>query len=138
MAAAEFLLLTAVAASATPIQLFPDGSVPGERPGAIGNESGTSRISNVTVPSLTLLRAPVPSGAAIIVAPGGAYKFLSWELEGTSIAEWLNSLGLHVFILKYRVPARPWLAFGAAPLIDAQRAVGLVAHTTYTIRRART
>ena len=33
---------------------------------------------------------------------------------------------MSAFVLKYRVPARTWLPFGAAPLMDAQRAMGLV------------
>jgi len=46
--------------------------------------------------------------------------------EGYDIAAWLNSIGVSAFVLKYRVPARSWLPFGGAPLMDAQRAMGLV------------
>jgi len=62
----------------------------------------------------------------VIVSPGGAYKFLAIDREGYDIADWLNSIGVSAFVLKYRVPARPWLPFGAAPLMDAQRAMGMV------------
>ena len=48
------------------------------------------------------------------------------EDEGKDIAAWLNSIGVSAFLLKYRVPARTWLPFGAAPLMDAQRAMGMV------------
>ena len=51
---------------------------------------------------------------------------LAIDREGTDIAAWLNSVGVSAFVLKYRVPARAWLPFGAAPLMDAQRAMGLV------------
>jgi acetyl esterase/lipase len=64
--------------------------------------------------------------AAMVIAPGGAYSVLSMEDEGKDIAAWLNSIGISAFLLKYRVPARSWLPFGAAPLMDAQRAMGLV------------
>ena len=64
---------------------------------------------------------------------GRSYKWLTWDAEGVDIALWLNSLGISAFVLKYRVPFRPWLmqpgfghTFGTAPLIDAQRAVGML------------
>jgi len=66
------------------------------------------------------------SDTAVIIAPGGAYNLLAVDREGTDIALWLNSLNIHAFVLKYRVPERPWLDFGQAPLLDAQRSVRLV------------
>jgi hypothetical protein len=51
---------------------------------------------------------------------------LAWDKAGTDIAKWLNSFNVSAFILKYRVPKREWLPFGEAPLMDAQRAMGLV------------
>ena len=94
-------------------------------------------IRNVSHPSLQpfLVDSSHPrfDGTAVIVAPGGAYKWLTWDAEGVDIATWLNSLGISAFVLKYRVPFRPWLCrpgfgcrSGEAPLIDAQRAVGLL------------
>jgi len=61
-----------------------------------------------------------------VVAPGGGYSILAVDREGTDIAAWLNSIGVSAFLLQYRVPERPNLVFGAAPLMDAQRAMGLV------------
>ena len=122
------LLFAAANLAVPPLPLFPAGRVPGEHPGAMGPESGNSTVTNVTVPMLYPMLAPNPTGAAVVIAPGGAYKFLSWELEGTDIAMWLNSLGIDAFLLKYRVPARSWLPFGAAPLMDAQRAMGVLRH----------
>ena len=134
MSLAVALLTVASVAPQSPLILFPDGQVPGERPGQIGPESGTSTIYNVTVPTLTPYLATAPIGAAVIVAPGGAYKLLSWDLEGTDIAAWLNSIGIHAFILKYRVPARSWLPFGQAPFMDAQRAVGVLRNMAPTLQ----
>lgn len=110
------------------VRLFPGGEVPGERPGESPSnltEHDGSRVSDVSEPTF----APyLVEGAtsAVVICPGGAYEFLSWELEGTSAAAWLNSVNVSAFILKYRVPARPWLPFGGAPLMDAQRAMGLI------------
>jgi acetyl esterase/lipase len=60
------------------------------------------------------------------VFPGGAYRILAFDLEGTEVCSWLNSIGLNAALLKYRVPEPPGVSRYAAPLQDAQRAVGLV------------
>jgi acetyl esterase/lipase len=62
-------------------------------------------VRNVVTPTLTVY-LPDPAKAnstAIIVAPGGGFRFLSWQTEGTEVAEWLTSKGFTVFILKYRL-----------------------------------
>lgn len=128
------LLLLLLAVCSTPslgaqpgpeVTLFPAGRVPGERPNTFPPEKTGSRVSDVTTPTLTPY---IVEGAAsaVVICPGGAYEFLSWDLEGTTVAAWLNSLNISAFILKYRVPARKWLPFGGAPLMDAQRAMGLI------------
>jgi len=62
-------------------------------------------IRNVTQPSLTvyLPETSTATGTAVIVCPGGAWHFLSIDLEGTDIAHWLQSRGITAFILKYRL-----------------------------------
>jgi len=85
-------------------------------------------VSNVTKPTLTVYRPPKDkdTGAAVIICPGGAYAVLAWDLEGTEVADWLNSIGVTGIILKYRVPARPDSPRYLPPLMDAQRAISLV------------
>ena len=63
----------------------------------------------------------------MIVCPGGGHYILAWDLEGTEVAQWLNDLGVTVFVLKYRVPSRErqgrrWIS----AVQDAQRAVSIV------------
>jgi acetyl esterase/lipase len=88
------------------------------------------RLPLVTDPTLTLFRPPAgrASGTGIIVCPGGGYNILAWNLEGTEIAEWLNSIGITAVVLKYRVPRRDPAHPHAAPLQDAQRAIRHVRH----------
>ena len=118
-----------------PIPLW-TGTAPGEK-GDIGPEhdqpaknpdDNVRRIADVSAPSLTIYRPPADknNGAAVIICPGGGYNILAWNLEGTEIAEWLNSLGVTGIVLKYRVPARKGLEKYTAPLQDAQRAMSLV------------
>ena len=97
--------------------------------GAYGNETWSGAYGgtfyDVTAPAI-YPRLVKNASSAVVVMPGGAYKWLSWELEGESAATWPNSINASVFILKYRVPARSWLPFGGAPLMDAQRAMGVI------------
>ena len=62
----------------------------------------------------------------MIICPGGAYRTLAFNKEGTEIADWLNAIGVTGIVLKYRVPRREGLQLWEAPLQDAQRAIGIV------------
>ncbi|MDR1817041.1 MAG: alpha/beta hydrolase, partial [Puniceicoccales bacterium] len=64
--------------------------------------------------------------AAVLIAPGGCYQFLSWTLEGVELARWLNSFGVTAAVLKYRVPTRSGATPGEMELKDAQRALALL------------
>ncbi len=85
------------------------------------------RIGNVSAPTLTLYRPTAKStGAAVVVFPGGGYRILAIDLEGTEVCDWLTSAGITCVLLKYRVPdTGPYPKSGAA-LQDAQRAMGIV------------
>jgi putative heme-binding domain-containing protein len=66
-------------------------------------------VRNVTTPTLTAF-LPVPSaatGAAVVICPGGGFRFLSWESEGTAVAEWLRARGVAAFVLRYRLLETP-------------------------------
>lgn len=115
------------------------GAVPGETAPIPAeklepSKPGTKPIlimSNVSHPTLTVFPAPREknTGAAVVIAPGGGYNILAWDLEGTEVAEWLNSIGVNAFVLKYRVPRRPGQPGDkppVGPLQDAQRAISLV------------
>jgi acetyl esterase/lipase len=62
-------------------------------------------IRNVTQPTLTayLPDPAAATGTAVIVCPGGAWHFLSIDMEGTDVATWLCSHGVAAFVLKYRL-----------------------------------
>jgi acetyl esterase/lipase len=88
------------------------------------------RLGGVSDPTLTVYRpsADIDTGAAVLVFPGGGYHILAMDLEGTEVCEWLNSLGVTAVLVKYRVPRREDRERYAAPLQDAQRALGMVRH----------
>jgi acetyl esterase/lipase len=74
------------------------------------------------------------SGVAVVVFPGGGYKVLAIDLEGTEVADWLTSRGITCILLKYRVPfsgpywdrRRGRVYPTPTALQDAQRTLGLV------------
>ncbi len=51
---------------------------------------------------------------------------MAYDLEGTEICNWLNSVGVTGVLLKYRVPGRKGLERYTAALQDVQRAMGIV------------
>ena len=85
------------------------------------------RLGNVATPTVTLF-APKGknTGAAVVVFPGGGYRILAIDLEGTEVCDWLNDAGIACILLKYRVPDSGPYPKSAAALEDAQRAMGLV------------
>jgi acetyl esterase/lipase len=104
-------LLATVAFAAEPkvIPLWP-GVAPGSENSKyeetqITVQDGTKRISNVTHPTLTafLPDAATANGTAVIICPGGGFRWLSFDHEGAELARWLNSIGVTAFVLKYRV-----------------------------------
>jgi acetyl esterase/lipase len=93
------------------------------------------RLGNVSTPTMAIYR-PDPAkdtGAAVVVCPGGGYYILAMDLEGTEVCDWLNSIGVTGILLKYRVPLREGRPAYAAPLQDAQRALGLVRSQAKTL-----
>lgn len=90
--------------------LWPKGA-----PGAVGEEERDK-------PSITPFFAPAEkaTGAACIVCPGGGYGNLMTTYEGDDVARWLNGVGVHGFVLRYRVGPR---YSHPSPMNDVQRAI---------------
>jgi acetyl esterase/lipase len=95
------------------IMLWPDGT-----PGAVGTEEVDRPTLGVYLPP-----AEKATGTAVIICPGGGYAVLAMVHEGKEIAEWLNSLGVAAFVLKYRLAPR---YRHPAMLQDAQQALRYV------------
>ena len=62
-------------------------------------------VRNVVRPTLTafLPERSKANGTAVIVCPGGGFRFLCCEGEGTEVAERLRALGVAAFVLKHRL-----------------------------------
>ncbi len=81
---------------------------------------------NIARPGLDIFRPDVPNGAAVIIAPGGGYRYCVIDKEGYELARFLRDRGTTVYVLFYRLPADGWANGKDVPLADAQRAVRLV------------
>lgn len=88
------------------------------------------RLGNVSTPQAHVYLPPVNrrTGASVVICPGGGFSILAWDLEGTEVAQWLNTLGVAGIVLKYRVPTRDQDVRWLAPVQDAQRTMSLVRH----------
>jgi acetyl esterase/lipase len=81
------------------------------------------RYSEVTNPAIEVWLPDHPGKniPAVVVCPGGGYKILAYDLEGTEIAAWLNKIGIAAFVLQYRIPDKK-----EGALQDVQRAIRVV------------
>ena len=97
----------------------------------VSDSSDIVRISKVQSPDIAVY---LPSrknatGQAVVICPGGGYRILAYDWEGTDIAKWLNAHGIAAVILKYRLPTSTSnIIPHKSPLMDAQRAMRLVRH----------
>jgi len=89
----------------------------GEAPGAIGSEDQDRPTLTIFLP----FGQKIPTG--VIVCPGGGYGGLADNHEGRQVANWLNSVGITAFVLKYRLGPR---YHHPVELHDAQRAIRMV------------
>ncbi len=87
-----------------------------------------TRLTNVSKPLLSIFKpdSAIDTGTAVIIAPGGGHNILAYDLEGTEVAAWFNSIGVTGILLKYRVPARHPEKRWVASVQDGQRAISLV------------
>jgi acetyl esterase/lipase len=86
-------------------------------------------VRDINNPSVTVFLPPKDkaNGCAVVVAPGGGFKELVFNSEGKQAAEFLNTLGITVFVLKYRLPKADNSPYSMDDVRqDAYRAIRLV------------
>src|SRR5205809_423087 len=87
----------------------------GAAPGALGMEDADIPAITVFLPRTMSQNTP-----AVVVCPGGGYVQLASNHEGRQVANYLNSLGIAAFVLRYRLGPR---YHHPIELGDAQRAI---------------
>jgi acetyl esterase/lipase len=103
------LALSAAAAAQTApqiIHLWPNGAPGFESRKDIPEQAQDYWVRNVNNPSITVYLPPkeTATGAAVLIAPGGGFRELVFNAEGVQAAQFLNSIGVAAFALKYRLP----------------------------------
>ncbi|HEY0796264.1 MAG TPA: alpha/beta hydrolase [Acidisarcina sp.] len=85
------------------------------------------RLTDVSQPALAVYSPPAGknSGAAVLVFPGGGYRILAYDLEGTEVCDWLTHIGVTCVLVKYRVPVPGHFPADVIDLEDAQQAMRL-------------
>jgi acetyl esterase/lipase len=112
------------------IPLYRD-KIPNAKPSTLQEKTETGdgivRVSNVTIPTLTVYRSAQANGTAVIICPGGGYGILAIDHEGYQVAKRFNEMGVTAFVLKYRLPNDASQQDKTiVPLQDAQQAFRLV------------
>lgn len=112
------------------IPLWPNGAPGFEK---LRNEPEQAKdywVKHINNPSLTvyLPTKEKANGAAVIICPGGGHSLLVIDAEGTEPAKFLNSLGVTVFVLKYRLAREAGSPYNLEKVIkeDGYRAIRLV------------
>lgn len=103
-----------VAFAAEPILLWND-----QTPGALGVDQ---KDIPVLIPYLPTSEKATET--AVVICPGGGYGRLAMDHEGRQIGQWLKSIGVAAFVLRYRLPSKGYPH--PIPLLDAQRAIRTV------------
>jgi quercetin dioxygenase-like cupin family protein/acetyl esterase/lipase/phenylpyruvate tautomerase PptA (4-oxalocrotonate tautomerase family) len=76
---------------------------------APGNTRPNRMVRNVVIPTITMFKPPAgkATGTSLVIAPGGAFRFLMVDYEGYDMARSLAQAGVTTFVLKYRVAHTP-------------------------------
>jgi acetyl esterase/lipase len=85
-------------------------------------------VFGISRPRMAVFRPDVPNGAAVLITPGGGYRWVVIDKEGYELGRWLSARGFTVFVLFYRLPGEGWAAGPDVALSDAQRAMRLIRH----------
>ncbi|OLP44668.1 alpha/beta hydrolase [Rhizobium oryziradicis] len=98
---------------------------------------GKQTILNVSEPTMTVFPPKGKNtGVAMVVFPGGGFRILAMDVEGTELCDWITAKGITCVLSKYRIPGTadywdpqckcritPKVSFA---LQDAQRTIRLV------------
>lgn len=85
-------------------------------------------VFGISRPRMAVFRPSRPNGAAVLITPGGGYRWVVVDKEGYELGRWLAARGYTVFVLFYRLPGEGWAAGPNVVLQDCQRAMRLIRH----------
>jgi acetyl esterase/lipase len=83
-------------------------------------------VFGISRPRMAVFRPARPNGSAVLITPGGGYRWVVVDKEGYEMGRWLAARGVTVFVLFYRLPGEGWAAGPDVVLQDTQRAMRLI------------
>lgn len=104
-------------------------SIPSSNQEEISNTGGKTRVSKISIPTLTvyLPEKEKANGTAVLICPGGGYSIVAIGHEGYDVAKEFNKIGVAAFVLKYRLPDnRIMKNKETGPLQDALQAMKII------------
>jgi acetyl esterase/lipase len=87
------------------IRLWKNGAPGFESKKDIPEQAKEWWVRSIHNPSIVVYPAPanIATGLGIVICPGGGFRSLVFNAEGSDPAKYLNSLGITAFVLKYRL-----------------------------------
>ena len=119
-------------AHATTVSFWPQGEAPGAKnsdavftpePRHTGTSQYDRAVTGIRAPEITVYAPEKPNGVGILVTPGGSYRRVVMDKEGSVLAPFFNARGYTLFVMTYRMPGDGHEEGANAPLADAQRAL---------------
>lgn len=104
------------------VKLWQDGAPTKNGYEGVPEEWNGARAMKVSDPELWIYPAKNPTGQCVVFSPGGGYRQLSTENEGTSFVNWFNTQGITLAVLKYRLPN----GHSGVPIEDGRRAMQIM------------
>lgn len=133
MSREDLLTLMDVAVQhASTFPVWPQGEAPGAQVSTVRfqleeHHTGPSRfdrsVTGVRAPEITVYAPQNPNGVGILVTPGGSYRRVVLDKEGSALASCFNAKGYTLFVMTYRLPGDGHAEGADAPLADVQRAM---------------
>jgi acetyl esterase/lipase len=99
------IINVSMAQDSSVIPLWKNGAPGFESKKNIPEEAKEWWVRSIHNPSLVVYPAPanIATGVAVVICPGGGFRSLVFNAEGSDAAKYLNSLGITAFVLKYRL-----------------------------------
>lgn len=133
MSREDLLTLMDVAVQhASTFPVWPQGEAPGAQVSTVcfqleehytGPSQFDRSVTGVRAPEITVYAPQNPNGVGILVTPGGSYRRVVLDKEGSALASCFNAKGYTLFVMTYRLPGDGHAEGADAPLADVQRAM---------------
>lgn len=100
-------------AKATTVSFWPQGEAPGAKnsdavftpePRHTGTSQYDRAVTGIRAPEITVYAPVKPNGIGILVTPGGSYRRVVMDKEGSVLAPFFNARGYTLFVMTYRMP----------------------------------